>query len=200
MNLMLPKSWNTTHHIACSFLLVFLTRLFVVILQKAMTEKKKKMPCCSVPGKASFALDLCVHPCTWSFLHADCSFSCVFPSVWHFLCKALAAALARGVVAVAAPGQCLCHPTDSACCAESPGAQTPWTLPWILPYSHLYSQKLPFTQFFLKLLLGWIIFESLVPDKLCLQGTIASKVKGNKQVNRVWLHRAFFLEEQLKIK
>lgn len=77
-----------------------------------------------MPGKASFPLDLCLHPCTWSFLHANCSFSRVFPSVWHFLHKALAAALARGVAAVAAPGQSLCHPMGSACCAESPGTQT----------------------------------------------------------------------------
>lgn len=105
------------------FLLVFLTRLFVVILQKAMTgKKKKKLLCCSVPDKASFALDLCVHPCTWSFLHSSCSFSvCSLPCVPF---KALASAWARGITAVAALGPCLCPPAGSACCAESPGTPT----------------------------------------------------------------------------
>lgn len=102
-------------------LFLFLTRLFVAVLQKAMTEKKKvaALLCawwsliCS--GFVCASLYVVLSSCQVLLF-------CVFPSVWSFLHKALAAALARGVVAVAAPG--LCHPVGSACCAESPGTPT----------------------------------------------------------------------------
>lgn len=54
---------------------------------------------CSMPVKASFPMDLCLHPYTWSSLHhSNFSFSLVFPSLFHFLYKSLAAVLARGIM------------------------------------------------------------------------------------------------------
>lgn len=190
---MLPESWNTTHHAACSFVFLGVPYKIVCSNSSESSDRKKKLLCCSVPGKASFPLDLCLHPCTWSFLHATCSFFLVFPSVWRFLHKALAAAVARGVVCcgcpspVPVPPQGLCMLCWEPWHTNSHGARPGFSL---IHISTLRSFPLP--SFFLKLLLGWVIFESLVPDKLCLQGTIASKVKGTKQVDRVWLHRAFF--------
>lgn len=121
---MLPESWNTTHHTACSFVFLGVPYKVVCSNSSESSDRKKKLLCCSVPGKASFPLDLCLHPCTWSFLHATCSFFCVFPSVWHFLTKLLPLPWQEASCAVAVPRQSLCHPMDSACCAESPGTPT----------------------------------------------------------------------------
>lgn len=187
---MLPERWNITHHIACSFVSLGVPYELVCSNSSESNERKRKkqkrLLCCSVPGKASFPLDLCVHPCPWSFLHARRSFFCVFPCVWRFPLPWQEASLLWLPLASACVTRRTLHAVLRALAHKQP-----WTLPWIRPCSHLYSQKLPFTQLFLKLLLGSIIFEPLVPDKLCLQGTIASRVKGNKWVDSV-IAQSFF--------
>lgn len=105
------------------FFLAFLTRLFVVILQKAVTEKKS---CCIAlclvkPHFLWVCVCIPVHgpfftppaPFSVCFLPCDVSSTKLLPLPWQ-----------EASCAVAAPRQCLCRPRDSACCAESPGTPT----------------------------------------------------------------------------
>lgn len=107
-------------------------RFFVVILQKAIT-KKKMLLYCSAPVKASFPMDLCLRPYTWSLLHSNFSFFLVFPSVWHFLHKSLAALLARGIVCCGSSSPTPALPDGVTCmlCWKPWQTKDPWSLPWL---------------------------------------------------------------------
>lgn len=153
---------------------------------------------CSAPVKASFPMDSCLHPCTWSLLHPDFSFLPVFPSVWHFLCKPLAAVSARGIMCSGSSSPTLVLTNGLLHAVLKALMEPALALPVVkicalrgCLYSVIGFSKSPG---------GLVIFESLVSVKLCLQVAIASKVKGNKQVDRVWLHRPFLLKELLKNK
>lgn len=133
MNLTLPESWNTTHHIARSFVSLAVPYKIVCSNSSESNDRKnkKKLLRCSVPGEASFALDLCVHPCMWSFPHAKCSFSVcslpcevsstkLLPLPWQEVSLLWLPLACVTLWALHAVLRALAH-------------QQPWTLPWILP-------------------------------------------------------------------
>lgn len=178
-------------------------RFFVVILQKAITKKKKKSCCIALRLLKPHFLWICVcvpihglfftptSPFCLCFLPCDISSANLLLLSWQ-----------EASCAVAHPHRYLRYPTDRCMLCWKPWqTKDPWSLPWLflllrslLLEASLYS-AIGFSKTPVGLNYLWI---SCLCQTLFAGGN--SFKSYGEQVGRVWLHRPFFLEEQLKNK